>query len=208
MSPAANPTARAAPGGASGGDIWRKKKARAAALLSLAALAGPAASAPVAEAWRAATVSGCLAALERAEPIDGAALGLDPAPGLALPYAAPARVWRDPEGRFALGTAALPDGATGRDRRICEAESLRPLGAHRVNAVYSDFLDWAGAAVAAGRYVFLGTRRNDDSLTGLASLASDFVTARGYALEVTFVAQPVEGRVAFSAQELRREVAR
>jgi len=208
MSPAARPTARVAPGGASGGDIWRKKKVRAAALLSLAALAGPAASAPVAEAWRAATVSGCLAALERAEPIDGAALGLEPAPELALPYAAPARVWRDPEGRFALGTAALPDGATGRDRRLCEAESLRHLDAHRVNAVYSDFLDWAEAAVDAGRYAFLGTRRTGDTLTGVASLGSQRVTARGYALEVTFVAQPAEGRVSFAAQELSAEALR
>ena len=161
-----------------------------------------------AAAFLAATTDGCLAALERGAEVDGAALGLSPAPARVLPYRAPGTVWQEPAGRFALGTATLPGGALAgtEARRLCEAESLVYLRAETVNATYAGFLDWAEAAREAGRYRFLGTRRNDDWLTGLASLASTAPNPRGYALEVTFTAQPAEGRVAFSAQELRPEV--
>jgi hypothetical protein len=165
-------------------------------------------AADFAGSFLAATTGGCLSALERGAEVDGAALGLAAAPERALPYRAPGRVWEEQAGRFALGTAALPGGALpGTDgRRLCEAESLIYLRAETVNATYAGFLDWAEAAREAGDYRFLGTRRNDDWLTGLASLASTAPNSRGYALEVTFTAQPAEGRVAFSAQELKPEV--
>lgn len=177
-------------------------------------------------AWRAATLEGCLPALETGDTVDGAAYGLEEAPGLDLAYSAPSTVWQERRGRFALGLVGFPledgdragdgtgagggvgaggdggDGAADGARLLCEAANLQYLHAQTVNATYSDFLDWAEAAQDAGRYAFLGTRYDRDWLTGIAALRSRFVTDRGVALEVTFVAQPAEGRVSFSAVEM------
>jgi len=174
---------------------------RGLAVLGVAALAaGPAGSAPFAEAWHAVTIGGCLPALERGAPVDGAALGLVSAPDATPRYDAPTETWRHPDAPLVLGAATLPGPAGA--RRLCEVRNARHLRAGTVNAVYSDFLDWAEAAQDARRYVFLGTRFDDDFLAGVASLRSRFVTPRGRAIEVTFFARPADGRLGFAAVEM------
>ncbi|WP_147277305.1 hypothetical protein [Rhodovulum sp. 12E13] len=170
-----------------------------AALGLVALAAGPAGATPFVEAWHDATIAGCLPALERGETIDGRAMGLMPAPDIALGYAAPTETWRHPDAPFLLGAVTLP-GPAG-ERRLCDVLNSRILSAETINAVYSDFLDWAEAVQDARRYSFVGTRYDDDWLTGVASLRSRFATHRHRGLEVTFVAQPPEGRVTFSAVE-------
>ncbi|MEE4118447.1 MAG: hypothetical protein V2I65_05485 [Paracoccaceae bacterium] len=170
-----------------------------AALGLLALAAGPAGATPFVAAWHDATIAGCLSALEQGEAIDGAALGLVPAPEIGLGYAAPTETWHHPDASLVLGAVTLPGPAGA--RHLCDVLNSRFLNAETVNAVYSDFLDWAEAAQAARRYSFVGTRYDDDWLTGVASLRSRFTTPRHRRLEVTFVAQPAEGRVTFSAVE-------
>jgi hypothetical protein len=165
----------------------------------LALMAAPAGAAPFAEAWHAATIGGCLPALERGAAVDGAALGLVPAPDVALGYEAPTQAWRHPDAPLVLGAVTFPGPAGA--RRLCDVLNTRYLAAETVNAVYSDFLDWAEAAQEARRYSFVGTRYDADRLTGVASLRSTFETGRGRGLEVTFVAQPADGRLSFSAVE-------
>jgi len=173
---------------------------RGLATLGLVALAaGPAGAAPFLRAWHEATIGGCLQALERGAAVDGAALGLIPAPDVSLGYDAPAEAWRHPDAPLVLGAVSLP-GPAG-ERRLCEVLNARYLTAATVNAVYSDFLDWAEAAQDDRRYTFLGTRYDDDWLTGVAALDSTFTTPRGRGLEVVFVAQPADGRLSFSAVE-------
>lgn len=170
-----------------------------AALGALALAAGQSGAAPFVEAWHDATIAGCLPILEDGETIDGASLGLEPAPDVALGYAAPTEAWRHPDAPLLLGAVTLP-GPAG-ERRLCDVLNSRSLSADTANAVYSDFLDWAEAAQDARRYAFVGTRYNEDGLTGVASLRSRFATRRHRGLEVTFVAQPAEGRVTFSVVE-------
>ncbi len=171
----------------------------AAAPGPLAPAAGPAGAAALATAWHDATIAGCLRALEGGGPVDGGAFEPVPAPEAELGSAAPTETWRHREAPIVRGAVTLP-GPAG-ERRLCDGPNARHLAAGTVNAVQSDVLDRPEAARDARRHGVPGSRHDEDGLTGSAALRSTFLAPPGRWPEVTFVAQPADGRLGFPAVE-------
>jgi hypothetical protein len=161
--------------------------------------AGAAAALP---GWEAATIGGCLPAIESGRPFSAA--GLRP---LAEPVVAPehrewpAASWQGGAGRFVVTMIEFP-ARTGGSRRSCDVRASGFVPGETVLAVFGRFLDWGTAAANADRYKFEDTRRQRDPYTAFGALRSVAANPRGCRVSVSLLAMPAEGVLSFSAGEI------